>query len=235
MRHDIFSHLVAEDSDSGAVFTRTQMLANTYVIIIGGTDTAAATITALFTELAKNPDVQSALHDELRAAFSSVEEVTVEAIKTLPYLNACIDETLRLWPAVPGGARYCTPAGGVTIDGTYIPGLVGAKTSPELLMRDPRYFVDGPQYIPERWTSRPELVKDRRAFIPFSYGPHSCVGKALAMNELRLAVGRIVYGFEVRKGEGWSEEKWRGGWKDYFTVKPGEARLRFIKRSEVAS
>jgi cytochrome P450 len=229
-RADIFSHLLAPDPDTGETLTKFQLESNAQLTIVAGTDTTASTMTALFTEFARNPRIQAAVHGELKEAFSSAQEIDVQQLTNLPYLNACINEALRVWPAVPGGGRYCTPPSGITVDGTFIPGNVAVKVSTVMLMKDPRYFVDGEKFIPERWTTRPELVKDKRAFVPFSYGAHVCVGKALAMNEMRLVVGRLIWDYEVKTGKGWSKEKWETGWRDYFTVMMGEACLRFEKR-----
>jgi cytochrome P450 len=52
-------------------------------------------------------------------------------------------------------------------------------------------------WIPERWTTRPELVRDARGFAPFSQGRYSCVGKALAYREMRLVIALLTKRFEI--------------------------------------
>lgn len=71
---------------------------------------------------------------------------------------------------------------------------------------------------------------ESQAYIPFSYGPHSCVGKQMALNELRLAVARVVSEFTFELGEGYNEERYRKEWKDYFTVSLGRCEMRFRER-----
>ena len=104
-RNDIFTHLLASDPETGAVFTKAQLQSNAQLVIVAGTDTSASTLTALFTELAQHPEIQAGLHKELTDTFTSAEGINVQQLTHLPYLNAVINETLRLWPAVPGGAR----------------------------------------------------------------------------------------------------------------------------------
>lgn len=63
-----------------------------------------------------------------------------------------------------------TPPEGIEVDGVWIPGHVQVFTPPWLLCRYEKYFPQADQFIPERWTTRPELVVDKRAFIPFNAG-----------------------------------------------------------------
>lgn len=104
-------------------------------------------------------------------------------------------------------------------------------------MRDERYFRKAEEFVPERWLGNASekhedepAVMNRAAFIPFSYGPHVCVGKALAMMEMRQAIARLVWEFEMGYGEKWDEKKFFDGWKDHFTVSPGEVWVEFKPR-----
>jgi cytochrome P450 len=71
------------------------------------------------------------------------------------------------------------------------------------LTAGPKFFVQPDEFIPERWTTRPELILDRRGFFPFLIGPFNCVGKRLAQIVLRLVVANTVshYDFELAPGE----------------------------------
>jgi len=65
------------------------------------------------------------------------------------------------------------------------------------LFVDKRAFVKPNDFIPERWSSQPELILRRDAFFPFSYGAYSCAGRPMAMMELRMVVAMIVKRFSV--------------------------------------
>jgi cytochrome P450 len=89
----------------------------------------------------------------------------------IPYLDAVINETLRLQPSVYSGLPRLTPPEGLTINEVYIPGDVVVQVPAYTIQRDPRYFSQPLEFIPERWTDEsPELCKDKQAFMPFSLG-----------------------------------------------------------------
>ena len=63
-------------------------------------------------------------------------------------------------------------------------------------------------------------------------GPHQCVGRMLALQELRLSLVNVVRAFTIELGETYDDKKFRGGWTDVFTVLLGDLPLRFVKRGE---
>ena len=66
-----------------------------------------------------------------------------------------------------------------------------------LTSADPRAFVQPKDFIPERWTTRPELVLRKDAFVPFGYGTYGCAGRALAMLQMRMVLAMIIKRFEI--------------------------------------
>lgn len=62
------------------------------------------------------------------------------------------------------------------------------------------------------------FVHDEAAFLAFSSGPLNCVGKTLAMLELRLVVVALLQRFHVTLAEGWDVREYDKGYKDFFTA-----------------
>ena len=95
------------------------------------------------------------------------------------------------------------------------------------LQRDPRYFSPAPDsFWPDRWLSRdkrqsqapaagPEVL-DLAAFIPFSYGPASCVGKNLALQEMRMMAALLVQKFNFEFAKGYDPSQWEGQLEDFY-------------------
>ena len=227
-RKDIFRHLLAEDSETGSKFTQEQLNANANLIIVAGADTTSSSLTQTFRTLATNERVLRKLQREIDGVGV---ELTVESTKGLVYLNAVVNEALRLLNPLPSGVQATTSRSGVEVDGTFLPGNIQVRVPHLVIMTDERYFPKPNEFIPERWTGeRPELLLDRRAFIPFGYGVHSCVGKQLALNEMRLVLARVVSEFDVLYGESYDDAKFEEDWKDYAVLKIGDCFLKFVQR-----
>jgi len=97
----------------------------------------------------------------------------VSDLASLSHLNAFINETMRLYPTAMTGSSRITSAEGATIDGTFIPGNVQIAAPKYTIFRLESAFEQPLEFIPERWYSRPELIKDSRAFAPFGVGKKS--------------------------------------------------------------
>ncbi|KAG4441033.1 hypothetical protein IFR05_003488 [Cadophora sp. M221] len=230
-RNDIFSHLLGTDTESSTPikFSQAQLNSNANLIIIAGSDTVSTTLTRTFHLLAKQPSILKKLQTEVDEC-AKRGELTVEGTRNLPYLNAVVNESLRLFNPVPMGAHAASPPSGVHVAGTFIPGNIQVSVPPCALMTDPRYFEKPDEYIPERWGDWDEGVKDRRAFFPFGYGVHSCVGRQLALNELRAALATVMGRWDIVLGEKYDDEKWKEGLKDHAVLQVGELWVRFVPR-----
>ena len=146
-----------------------EIVASTILVIIAGADTTSSVFAAALRALARHPDVQEKLWGAVEAAIPSGEEITPENVKGIEYLEAVINETLRLWNPVPGGTQNVLGSESVEVAGRVLPGYTEVRYPALGLMADERYFPEGNKWIPERWGERQgELVKDKRAFMPFS-------------------------------------------------------------------
>lgn len=95
-------------------------------------------------------------------------------IKEVKYLDSFIFETLRLKPALKVGGSRQTPASGITIDEVYIPGGVDVVVPMEMIQRDPRYWQQADEFVPERWDERrQDMATDQSPYMPFSLGRYS--------------------------------------------------------------
>ena len=66
------------------------------------------------------------------------------------------------------------------------------------------------------------MVTDRSAFIPFSTGSAGCVGKPLALVELRVVIASLVQAFDMRFAPGYDAKQWEEDFQDYFVARKGE-------------
>ncbi|KAI0534986.1 putative cytochrome P450 oxidoreductase [Xylaria digitata] len=198
------------------------------LIVIAGSDSTAAALTHIFFQLAHDPALVRALQKELDA----LPDLAHDNLQTIELLDAVINETLRLHPPVPSGTQRVTPPEGLRIGDKLIPGDVIVQVPSYTVFRDPRAFELPTEFIPERWTTRPELIKDRSVFIPFNSGPYACVGKRLALMEIRRVVAEILSRYDFTTTPDHDKNAFLDGKQDTFTLVSAPLRLVFVKRAK---
>ena len=100
-------------------------------------------------------------------------------VDKLPYLDAVIKETLRVYPAIPMSEQRSAPAKGAAIYGVNVPGGTICSLQPYTENRDPRVFPDPEKFDPERWMidHENEHYKEmNRRMWAFSSGGRMCIG-----------------------------------------------------------
>ncbi|RAH66805.1 cytochrome P450 [Aspergillus aculeatinus CBS 121060] len=212
-KRDFFYYLLnARDPESGQGLTTPELWGEANVLMIAGSDTTSTTLSATVFYLVRNPHAMERLKDEVRGAFTSVEDiVSGSQLNELVYLKACLDEALRLAPAVPGAPPREVMEGGAMVDGVFLPEGTDCGTPTFSIHRQAAYYRQPGAYLPERWiegatcktefesweTSKEDVEVARRAFCPFSIGPRGCIGKSMAFMEMRLTIARLIFLFDL--------------------------------------
>ncbi|EED15645.1 cytochrome P450, putative [Talaromyces stipitatus ATCC 10500] len=197
--------------------------------LVAGSDSTASTLTNLFYELANAPEFTCLLQAEI----DSVKERTYQELSQMQLLNAAIDETMRLHPAIPSGMQRLTSQKGVMIDDVYIPGNCLVQIPLYSIFRDERSFAQPNEFIPQRWTDRPDLVKDPSAYAPFGLGPFACAGRQLAYMEIRRITTELLSRYDISLAKDQTREAFYEGQRDSFTVVCGKLQLEFTERGTV--
>jgi cytochrome P450 family 628 len=229
---DIMSYLLNADQFFSDPVKEYQLFTgDARLLIIAGSDTTAMSLTFLFYHLASDPTLQQRLYDELLANnITTSEDVTVSTVKDLPYLNALLNENLRIHPPVPSFSARDTPPEGLQVGSISIPGDITVYTPLYSIQRSRAAFDQPEDFIPERWTTRPELIRNKKAFAPFLIGPQSCIGRQLAYNEMRTVVCKLVLKFTVRLADGETGKKLLEESEDVFTVTIKPLKVVFAPR-----
>jgi len=160
----------------------------------------------------------------------------------LIFLDACINETLRLLPVVPTGGRrrVMEGTGGRVICGRFVPEGTEIYIPSYVLHHDPRNFSPRTEeFWPDRWLQKQELsssssedsafVLNASAFLAFSNGPAMCVGKNLARLEMKMLVCLLLKQYDVQTVEGFDKGEWLSSLREYFLMratKPLSVALR---------
>jgi cytochrome P450 len=112
----------------------------------------------------------------------------------------------------------------------FIPGNTKVLAPRWVIFRLESCFERALEFIPERWYSKPEMVKNRDAFSPFGMGRASCVGQGLALTQIRLVAASLVKKFEIKFLPGEDGHEVLRDMRDQITSQPGQLRLRFKAR-----
>lgn len=97
------------------------LVSNARLLVIGGSETTATLLAGVTYLLMANPAKLAKLTEEIRSKFQSEDEITINSVGQLPYMLACLDEALRMYPPVAMGLPRVAPSGGVTICGHFVP------------------------------------------------------------------------------------------------------------------
>lgn len=138
-KSNIFATVLAEGEKDEGGLTDAQVQVEAGNLIVAGSDTTAISQTFLTWAVLSQPALQKALEEEVNAVEGPLDDVTLEK---LPVLNAVIEESLRLYGAVPGSLPRVVPKGGATLGGYYIPEGVTVGTQCWSMHRDPTLFPD---------------------------------------------------------------------------------------------
>lgn len=182
-----FLHNIARYTRDAKVI-RDQLMA----VLIAGRDTTAATLSWTIYELANYPATYRKLRQEILSTVGPFRTPTYDDLKSMTYLTHTLNETLRLYPAVPYNLR-------AALQDTTLPGKPGQPdivvlkgdvvTYSTLAMQRRRdlyppvseKFADPAIFSPDRWEHWTPKVW---SYIPFNGGPRICVGQNFAMTEM---------------------------------------------------
>ncbi|KAL7952709.1 cytochrome P450 [Trichoderma compactum] len=194
---DFMYHIL--NSESKSLLSKTEIQLNMALFISAGTDTTATALVGWTYYICTHPDVYKRLTAEIRNAFTANNDIKWANVRKLAYLEATLNEALRLFPPSPASQQRIVPPGGATIAGYYVPAGTTVAVPPWVSTHSPVNFGDPDAFKPERWLGEDvEFLGDHlNASLPFGTGPRVCIGKNLAYLEMRLIASTILWNFDI--------------------------------------
>lgn len=182
-----FLDLLLESAQNGALITDKEIKEQVDTIMFEGHDTTAAASSFFLSLMGIHQDIQEKVVQELHEIFGDSDRpATFQDTLEMKYLERCLMETLRLFPPVPiiarelkenlklSSGKYTVPAGATVVITTY------------LLHRDKNIYPNPTKFDPDNFLPERSANRHYYAFVPFSAGPRSCVGKHLNTNTISL-------------------------------------------------
>ncbi|PVD38381.1 hypothetical protein C0Q70_00995 [Pomacea canaliculata] len=174
------------NKDRMNVLSSVELIAQASVFFIAGYESTASTLQFMAYLLALHPEVQEKIVREIKDRLGD-EIPDHDGILKLKYLDSAIHETLRLYPPFYFTDRMASEE--VTIKGVTIPKGAGVMIPIANVMRDPEYFPDPDNFIPERFY---EGSVDPISFLAFGFGPRLCLGMRLSLLEVKMAMVHVL-------------------------------------------
>lgn len=192
---DLMSMLLNAKYDDGSHMSTEQVMDELLTLFVAGHETTSNTLTWTLYLLAKHPEIQRTLHQELDQELSA-DQPSFENLETLRYTEMVIKESMRILPSV--WTITVRQANTDTEVGDYMfPQDKPVFISPFANHHNPRYFPQPERFDPERFSADNEKKLPRFAYIPFGAGPRVCIGNSFAMMEAKIIIASILQHYEV--------------------------------------
>ncbi|KAF7317262.1 hypothetical protein HMN09_00461300 [Mycena chlorophos] len=199
---DLWYHLMDEEGVEKVKLGQDEVLADGIMAVTAGSDTVATALTTFCWMMVKYPEAAARVRAEIDSIYPDGTNIfECDRHDELKFTNACIQETLRLYPPVPSnGARKIPPGPPRLVAGKVFPQNTQLYIPPYVIHRDERNFAPAPNsFDPDRWLrngSGKGDVLNQMAFLAFSYGAANCVAKKLALNELMMVSTALMKRYE---------------------------------------
>ncbi|TFK19398.1 cytochrome P450 [Coprinopsis marcescibilis] len=217
------------------VLTKEEAISDSSFIIIAGSDTIAQGLAAFFRYIAGDEKIQERLRAEIITASTGQDEVDDATLSRLPYLDACVQESLRLKPPVAAGPPRWSGGKTYVVENHVIPPETTVSCPNYALHHDhadpvqAKYFVDPEEFLPERWLSSfSKGVHNTEAYVPFCYGPGNCIGKPVALFNMKLMVAKVLTNFRISFSKSVDVAKFDESWKEYGIWKHDPLLIDFV-------
>lgn len=227
---DIFSKLLRDNKGHHLDLPFGEILAECSVMMNAGTETTTAAFTNALFLLYKHPSVLAKLRKELDGACGDAEVPSYEDVYKLPYLRACVEESLRVRPASSFGLPRVIPDGGRMVGGIWIDGGVTVSVPTYSMLKDEEAFEQADSFIPDRWITEDKDKKEKMTanHLPFSSGPRACIGRNIAYFEQLLVLAGLVRAFDFEIPEGFEMQT-----IERFNSNPGELIVKARRRGKL--
>lgn len=189
---DFLAMLLAARDDAGRGLTDTDVRDEATTLLFGGYETSANALTFSLYRLAAHPEIQQRMQEEVERELGG-RPPTFADLPRLQYIDAFINEILRLYPASWGLIRMA--AEDVEIGGYLVPKGWHVMLSNWILHRDRRYWREPLRFDPDRWLDGSANAVPKGVYSPFGYGGRRCLGLDFARIEMALFLCRMAQRF----------------------------------------
>lgn len=225
-RQDLAAVLQRICASEESELTKADALAHLNFVVAASFDALSSTLTSTLYHLAREPEWQQRLRQELLAHIPVPEDANVEALRDCVSTEWVIREAVRLKSAAP--VLWRRTERDVSFKGRHIPRGTFVGVNPMIGHLLPEVWAEPERFDPMRFSPDEEAKRSRHAFVPFGGGAHACLGMNFAMMELKLALRYLL-------GRGWVDVQDDGrGWYHWPNVRPRGTVLLNVSPSPIS-
>lgn len=206
--------------DTGEAMSTQQLIDEIKILFIAGHETTANALTFILHLLGNHPEAQQKVYDEIIEIESQTDDV-IEQLQKMSYINAVINESMRLYPPA-----WITDRENID-DDEMLGYTMKSKTligvSFYALHRNPKYWENPEVFNPERFMGE-QKKESYKYFYPFGAGPRMCIGLGFAIYEMGLAISYLIKNYKVTASDTDIQIN------PLITLKPVGASVTFSKR-----
>ncbi len=204
-RADVLSMLQAARYEDGQPLPDGVIRDEMYTLMLAGHETTAATMAWVINRRVTQPDAMDRARTEVASVLGGAQ-LDASHVGKLKYVEAVINETMRLDPVIPNFGRALTRP--MTIAGHELPAGVTIAPCIYLVHRRPELWPDPENFKPERFL---EARQSPYAFFPFGGGARRCLGAAFATYQMKIVIAQILSRVELKPAPGYTARTTRRG------------------------
>ncbi|XP_066267799.1 cytochrome P450 3A29-like isoform X3 [Branchiostoma lanceolatum] len=170
--------------------SKKEIKGNAVLFWVAGYETTANTISLTAYNLALNQEAQDKVIQEVDAIVEKRGKLDYEAVNEMHFLEMCVNETLRMFPAAQRFDRVCKED--AEVKGLHIPAGTIVNVPVYAIHYDEDIWPEPEKFKPERFTKEEKEARDPYAYLPFGAGPRNCVGMRLALMEVKFALAQAL-------------------------------------------
>ncbi|ORY67113.1 benzoate 4-monooxygenase cytochrome P450 [Pseudomassariella vexata] len=225
-RFDALAHWFRMLEQSPDRIQRHEIDSGAFNSVAAGFDTVSSALQAFVYYMIRHSNAWQRVRDEIDAAGLKDGVVSYVDTQRLPFLQACIKETLRIFGPVPMGLPRLAPEGGIIFGNREFPkGTVLSVNAWVMHHSKEIWGSDARQFNPNRWLGNDSIVLEK-FLMPFGAGYAACPGQNLAKIELSKITAMLVRDYDIRQVD--PSQKWK--WNAFFTLAPHSWPCYITKR-----
>ncbi|XP_048518064.1 cytochrome P450 6k1 [Dendroctonus ponderosae] len=194
---DLIDIIIEESKNKNVHFDQNVMMAQALQFFAAGFESVSAILSFTLYELCVNPQLQDRLRTEIFENLEKHDGITCEGVSEMKFLDMCIAETLRKYPALPFLDRTCLRDYKVENSDLVIEKATAVYIPMFALHYNPEFFPQPEKYDPQRFADKSKINKEGLYYVPFGDGPRICIGNRFGLLTVKIGLVSLLSNYKL--------------------------------------